>query len=167
MNWDFTLIAADVAPLLLWLIYRFKRAVKKATKELRRNEAEIVALEMYGLQSQRVIEAFGTQELEESRLRKASRAAVQSSLIPVAPLATSPGLRRFFRRGRQSSALVILACHGVTVHFLVTPPPPTAPGTVHDQRRGHCLRHRRADSVPRSVDSLSNKNSTHFELART
>ena len=33
MNWDFTLIAAAVAPLLLWLIYRFKRAVKKATKQ--------------------------------------------------------------------------------------------------------------------------------------
>ncbi len=33
LNWDFTLIAAAVAPLLLWLIYRFKRAVKKATKQ--------------------------------------------------------------------------------------------------------------------------------------
>ena len=31
------------------------------------------------------------------------------------------------RRGRQSSALVILACHGVTVHFLVTPPTPPSP----------------------------------------
>src|SRR5260370_880363 len=28
------------------------------------------------------------------------------------------------RRGCQSSALVILACHGVTVHFLVIPPTP-------------------------------------------
>ena len=80
LNWDFTLIAAAVAPLLLWLIYRFKRAVKQATKELRRNQAEIVAVEMYGLQSQRVIEAFGTQELEEARLRSASQAAVRSAL---------------------------------------------------------------------------------------
>jgi subfamily B ATP-binding cassette protein MsbA len=80
LNWDFTLIAAAVAPLLLWLIYRFKRAVKKATQELRSNQAEIVAFEMYGLQSQRVIEAFGTQDLEEARLRKASRAAVDSAL---------------------------------------------------------------------------------------
>jgi ABC-type multidrug transport system fused ATPase/permease subunit len=80
LNWDFTLIAAAVAPLLLWVIYRFKRAVKQAIKELRGNQAEIVAVEMYGLQSQRVIEAFGTEELEEARLRKASRSAVQSAL---------------------------------------------------------------------------------------
>ena len=80
LNWGFTLIAAAVAPLLLLLIYRFKRAVKEATKELRHNQAEVVAVEMYGLQSQRVIEAFGTQELEEARLSSASRAAVQSAL---------------------------------------------------------------------------------------
>ena len=80
LNWDFTLVAAAVAPLLLLLIYRFKRAVKQATKEVRRNQAEIVAVEMYGLQSQRVIEAFGTQALEENRLGKVSRATVQSAL---------------------------------------------------------------------------------------
>ncbi len=35
---------------------------------------------MQGLESQRVVEAFGTQDLEETRLRKVSRAAVQSAL---------------------------------------------------------------------------------------
>jgi ABC-type multidrug transport system fused ATPase/permease subunit len=80
LNWDFALIAASVTPFLLWFVSRFKRAVKKATKQVRLNEAEIVAVEMHGLQSQRAVEAFGTQELEEARLRKASRAAVQSAL---------------------------------------------------------------------------------------
>lgn len=80
LNWEFTLIASAIAPLLLLLVYHFKRAVKQATKEVRRNQAEIVAVEMYGLQSQRVIEAFGTQELEEARLGKVSRATVQSAL---------------------------------------------------------------------------------------
>ena len=80
LNWEFTLIAAAIAPLLLWLIYRFKRAVKKATKDLRSDQADIVAIEVYGLQSQRLIEAFGTEELEEDRLRKASWAAVRSAL---------------------------------------------------------------------------------------
>ena len=80
LNWDFALVAASVAPFLLWSVSRFKKAVKKATKQVRLNEAEIVAVEMQGLQSQRVVEAFGTQELEEARLRKVSRAAVQSAL---------------------------------------------------------------------------------------
>src|SRR5262249_18287477 len=66
--------------LLLWFVSRFKRAVKTATKEVRQNQAEIVAVEMDGLQSQRVVEAFGTQELEEGRLRRASEAALKSAL---------------------------------------------------------------------------------------
>jgi ABC-type multidrug transport system fused ATPase/permease subunit len=80
LNWDFALVVASVAPFLLWFVSRFKKAVKKATKEVRLNQAEIIAVEMYGLQSQRVVEAFGTQELEEARLSKVSRAAVQSAL---------------------------------------------------------------------------------------
>jgi len=80
LNWDFTLVAASVAPFLLWFVSRFKKAVKQATKQVRENQAEIVAVEMLGLQSQRVVEAFGTQELEEARLGNASRAAVQSAL---------------------------------------------------------------------------------------
>jgi ABC-type multidrug transport system fused ATPase/permease subunit len=69
-----------LAPVLLWFVSRFRKAVKSATREVRLNEAEMVAVEMQGLESQRVVEAFGTQELEEARLRKASREALQSSL---------------------------------------------------------------------------------------
>jgi len=72
LNWDFALVAAAVAPLLIWFVSGFKKAVKKATKTARLNQAEIVAVEMDGLQSQRLVEAFGTQELEERRLRTAS-----------------------------------------------------------------------------------------------
>jgi subfamily B ATP-binding cassette protein MsbA len=47
---------------------------------MRSNEAEMVAVEMFGLESQRVVEAFGAQELEESRLNQVSQATVQSAL---------------------------------------------------------------------------------------
>jgi subfamily B ATP-binding cassette protein MsbA len=80
LNWDFALVAASVAPFLLWIASRFKKTVKKAAKQVRLNQAEIVAVEMQGLQSKRVVEAFGTQELEETRLRTVSRTAVQSAL---------------------------------------------------------------------------------------
>jgi len=80
LNWDFALIAASVAPFLLWFVSRFRRAVKKATKQVRVNEAEIISVEIESLQSQRVVEAFGTQDLEEARLRSVSGAAVQSAL---------------------------------------------------------------------------------------
>jgi ABC-type multidrug transport system fused ATPase/permease subunit len=80
LNWDFALVAAAVAPFLLWFVSRFKKAVKKATKEVRLNQSEIVAVELDGLQSQRVVEAFGTQDVEEARLRRVSQRAVKSAL---------------------------------------------------------------------------------------
>src|SRR5262249_12355819 len=46
LNWDFALVAAAVAPFLLWFVSRFRKAVKKATRQLRMNQAEIVAVEM-------------------------------------------------------------------------------------------------------------------------
>jgi subfamily B ATP-binding cassette protein MsbA len=80
LSWRFALVAACVAPILLWVVSGFRRAVKKATKQVRLNESEIVDVELQGLQSQRVVEAFGTEELEEARLRKVSRGAVESAL---------------------------------------------------------------------------------------
>ena len=35
LNWDFTLIAVAVTPFLLLFVSRFKKAVKKATHEVR------------------------------------------------------------------------------------------------------------------------------------
>ncbi|MEI9973364.1 MAG: ABC transporter transmembrane domain-containing protein [Ignavibacteriota bacterium] len=80
LNWGFALGAAAVAPFLLWFVSRHKKALKNATRLMRQNESEIVAVEMHGLESQRVVEAFGAQELEEMRLNKVSRATVQSAL---------------------------------------------------------------------------------------
>jgi len=80
LNWPFALLAAAVAPFLLWFVSRHKRALKNATKEMRSNESEMVAVEMFGLESQRVVEAFGAQELEESRLNHVSQATVESAL---------------------------------------------------------------------------------------
>lgn len=80
MNWTFALVAAAVAPFLLWFVSRHKKALKNATKAVRSNESEMVAVEMSGLESQRVVEAFGAQELEESRLKQVSQATVESAL---------------------------------------------------------------------------------------
>ena len=45
LNWDFTLIAVGVTPfLLLFFVSRFKKAVKKATHQVRKEQADIVAV---------------------------------------------------------------------------------------------------------------------------
>jgi len=80
LNWDFALIAVGVAPFLLLFVMRFRKAVKKATREVRRRESDVLGVVQQGLESIRVVNAFGRQELEEEHLQEASRAAVQAAL---------------------------------------------------------------------------------------
>jgi subfamily B ATP-binding cassette protein MsbA len=80
LNWDFALVAVAVAPLLLLFIARFKKAVKKATREVRHRQADIVGVVQQGLESMRVVNAFGRQELEEKHLADASREEIKAAL---------------------------------------------------------------------------------------
>ncbi|WP_248353573.1 ABC transporter ATP-binding protein [Anaeromyxobacter oryzae] len=80
LRWDFALIAVGVAPFLLLFVLRFRKAVKRATREVRARESDIVSVIEQGLESVRVVNAFGRQELEEKRLEDASRAEVRAAL---------------------------------------------------------------------------------------
>lgn len=80
LNWDFTLIAVAVTPFMLLLASRFKKAVKKATHEVRKQQSKIVAVVEQGLQSMRVVKAFGRQDLEEEDLSEVSKATVEAAL---------------------------------------------------------------------------------------
>jgi ABC-type multidrug transport system fused ATPase/permease subunit len=80
LNWDFTLIAVAVTPFMLLLVSRFKKAVKKATREVRKEQSRIVTVVEQGLQSMRVVKAFGRQDLAEEELAEVSQATVDASL---------------------------------------------------------------------------------------
>jgi len=80
LNFDFALIAVGVTPFLLLFVLRFKKAVKKATHEVRHRQSDIVAVVQQGLESVRVVKAYGRQELEEEHLKEASQAAVDAAL---------------------------------------------------------------------------------------
>jgi ABC-type multidrug transport system fused ATPase/permease subunit len=80
LNWDFTLIAVAVTPLMLLLASRFKRAVKKSTHEVRKQQSNIVAVVQQDLESIRVVKAFGRQELEQEALQAVSHATVAAAL---------------------------------------------------------------------------------------
>ena len=80
LNWDFTLIAIAVTPFMLFFVARFKKAVKKATHEVRRQQSNIVAVVEQGLQSMRVVKAFGRQDLAQQELETVSRATVDAAL---------------------------------------------------------------------------------------
>jgi len=80
LQWDFALIAVAVAPILVLLVAHFRKATKKATREVRRRESEIVGVVEQGLESIRVVNAFGRQDLEEKHLADAEREAIRAAL---------------------------------------------------------------------------------------
>jgi ABC-type multidrug transport system fused ATPase/permease subunit len=80
LNWDFTLIAVAVTPFLLLFVSRFKKAVKAATKEVRKEQSQIVAVAQQGLQSIQVVKAFGQEKVEETLLYNVSEATVGAAL---------------------------------------------------------------------------------------
>jgi len=80
LNWDFTLVAVAITPLLLLLASRFKKAVKKSTHEVRKQQSNIVAVVQQDLESIRVVTAFGRQEYEQEALAVVSHATVAAAL---------------------------------------------------------------------------------------
>jgi ABC-type multidrug transport system fused ATPase/permease subunit len=80
LNWDFTLIAIAVTPFLLLFVSRFKKAVKKATHEVRKQQSAIVAVVQQGLESIQVVKAFGQERTEEDLLYGVSQATVGAAL---------------------------------------------------------------------------------------
>ena len=58
INWRFTLIALSVAPVLFAVVYSYTRRIKKASREVRKKEGEMVSVIQEVLTSIRVVKAF-------------------------------------------------------------------------------------------------------------
>jgi len=80
LEWDFTLIAVALAPMLLLFIFHFKHVMKDATREVRVRQSELLSIVQRGLASVRVTKAFGRQDLELAHLETASHATVTAAL---------------------------------------------------------------------------------------
>jgi ABC-type multidrug transport system fused ATPase/permease subunit len=80
LNWDFTLILVAATPFMLLLVARLKKAVKKATHEVRKQQSQIVSLVQQGFESMRAVKAFGRQDLEQEELSQVSQATVRAAL---------------------------------------------------------------------------------------
>ncbi len=58
LNWRFTLVALSVAPPLFVIVYSYTRRIKKATREVRKKEGEMVTIVQEVLSSIHVVRAF-------------------------------------------------------------------------------------------------------------
>ncbi len=80
LNWQFTLIALSVAPVLFIVVYSYTRRIKKASREVRKKEGEIVSVIQEVLSSIRVVKAFAREDYEQKRLEEESLEAVEIAL---------------------------------------------------------------------------------------
>lgn len=80
LNAGFTLVAIVVSPFLLLFVARFKKVMKKATREVRLDQSNMLAVLQQGLESIKAVNAFGRQDMEEERLKKISLETVGAAL---------------------------------------------------------------------------------------
>ena len=80
LNWTFTLIALAVAPGLFLVVYYFTRRIKKASRDMRRKEGEVVSVLEEVLSSIRVVKAFAREDYEQKRFEQGSRESVEAAL---------------------------------------------------------------------------------------
>jgi ATP-binding cassette, subfamily B, bacterial len=80
LNWRFTLIALSVAPPLAVVVFTYTRRIKKASREVRQKEGEIVSTIQEVLTSIRVVRAFAREDYEQQRLETQSLESVEVAL---------------------------------------------------------------------------------------
>jgi ATP-binding cassette, subfamily B, bacterial len=80
LNWKFTLIALSVAPLLFLVVFSYTRRIKKASREVRKKEGEIVSVMQEVLSSIHVVKAFAREDYEQKRLEEESLEGVEIGL---------------------------------------------------------------------------------------
>ena len=80
LNWRFTLIALSIAPVLFAVVYTYTRRIKKASREVRKKESEIVSVMQEVLSSIRVVKAFAREDYEQHRLEEESLEGVEIAL---------------------------------------------------------------------------------------
>ena len=80
LNFNFTLIALAVVPLVVLFSIRLRGAVKDATRDVRRRQSELVTVVQEGLGSIKVVKAFAQGRFERDRLSAKSLEGVQAAL---------------------------------------------------------------------------------------
>ena len=80
IDWRFTLIALSVAPVLAVVVFKYTRSIRKASREVRKKEGEMVSVIQEVLSSMRVVKAFAREEYEAQRLEEESLENVEIAL---------------------------------------------------------------------------------------
>ena len=81
LNWRFTLISLSIAPVLFLVVYVFTRRIKKASRDVRKKESELLSMVEEVFSSIRVVKAFAREDYEERRFERQSLDNVEAALL--------------------------------------------------------------------------------------
>lgn len=80
LDWRFSLIGLSVTPLLFFVVYRFTRRIKRASREVKKKESDLASVVQESISSARIVKAFAAEQYEEERLDRESQATVDIGL---------------------------------------------------------------------------------------
>jgi subfamily B ATP-binding cassette protein MsbA len=80
LDWRFTLVALSILPALVVVVYTLTRRIKRASRDVRRREADIMSTMQEVLSSIRLVKAFGREDHERHRFEHESQKIVSSTL---------------------------------------------------------------------------------------
>ena len=80
LNWQLTLVAMAVVPVLFAIVYTYTRRVKKASRDVRKHESKLLSVVQEVLGSIRVVKAFAREDYEVHRLEGESLETVEAAL---------------------------------------------------------------------------------------
>jgi subfamily B ATP-binding cassette protein MsbA len=80
LDWRFTLIALSILPALVVVVFTLTRRIKKASRDVRRREADLMSTMQEVLSSIRLVKAFGREDHERHKFERGSEKIVASTL---------------------------------------------------------------------------------------
>ena len=80
VNWRFTLVALSVVPVLFFVVFSLTRRIKKASREVRKKESEMMSVAEEALLSARVVKAFAREDYEVRKFEAESLENVETAL---------------------------------------------------------------------------------------
>ncbi len=80
MNWQFSLIALSIAPMLFFVVYQYTGRIKAAARAVRKKESDLASVVQESIASARVVKTFAREDFEESRLDRESQESVALAL---------------------------------------------------------------------------------------
>jgi subfamily B ATP-binding cassette protein MsbA len=80
LDWRFTLTALSIVPALVIVVFTLTRRIKRASRDVRRREADLMSTMQEVLSSIRLVKAFGREDHERHRFEHESEKIVASTL---------------------------------------------------------------------------------------